>query len=57
MIDWLMLSRRASLSAAQDLPRWIDEGRQLVRILNASARTAKGRVPSLGVVASAQRDS
>ena len=54
---WLLLTRRAGLSTDHELARWIDEGRQLVRILSACTRTAKGRVPSLGVVASTDKPS
>lgn len=54
---WLLLTRRAGLSTGEELGRWIDEGRQLVRILSASARTAKGRVASLDGAASAHPTS
>jgi len=54
---WLMLTRRAVLSADHDLERWIDESRQLVRILSACVRTAKGRLPSLAVGAHADKVS
>ena len=53
---WLMLTHRASLSTDRELSRWIDESRQLVRILSASARTAKGRAPSLGMLKNADQD-
>lgn len=54
---WLLLARRAGLSTDEAVARWIEEGRQLVRILSASARTAKGRLASLGSVASAHQTS
>lgn len=46
-VYWLRLASRAGLAATQELGRWIDEGQQLVRILAASARTARGTVVSL----------
>lgn len=49
---WLLLTCRAGLSTDQELVRSIDESRQLVRILSASARTAKSRAESRETVAS-----
>lgn len=43
-VYWLRLASRAGLAATNELRHWLDEGQQLVRILGASARTAKGRV-------------
>lgn len=43
-VYWLKVVDRASLSTVQDLVHWMTEGRQLVAILTASARTAKARV-------------
>lgn len=43
-VYWLKLVSTAGLSSTNELAEWIDEGRQLVRILAASSRTAKGRV-------------
>ena len=54
---WLMLTGRAGLSTNQELAPWIDEGRQLVRILSACARTAKGRAPSLAALANPDQAS
>jgi four helix bundle protein len=42
-VYWLLLTERARLSGEYDVARWIDEGRHLVRILAASARTARTR--------------
>ena len=42
-VYWLKLIHRANRSSAEALTPWIEEGQQLVRILAASARTAKGR--------------
>lgn len=46
-VYWLRLATRAGLAATDELGHWIDEGQQLVRILAASVRTAKGRVVPL----------
>lgn len=51
---WLLLTRRAGLSTEPELARWIEEGRQLVRILSASARTARGRLAAHGGVSAHQ---
>lgn len=45
-VYWLKLTYRARLTSADVLTPWIEEGQQLVRILAASARTAKGRALS-----------
>jgi four helix bundle protein len=45
---WLLLAHRAGLSTGEEIERWIDEGRQLVRILSASARTARARHDTAG---------
>lgn len=42
-VYWLKVTSRAGISTTLDLARWIDEGHQLVRILGASARTAKSK--------------
>lgn len=42
-VYWLRLTSRAGIVTKFDLARWIDEGQQLVRILGASARTAKNK--------------
>lgn len=42
-VYWLRLTSRAGIVTKLDLARWIDEGQQLVRILGASARTAKNK--------------
>lgn len=44
---WLKVTGRAGLASQVDLERWISEGQQLVRILSASAQTARGRVVSI----------
>lgn len=40
-VYWLKVTQRASIATTVHLTRWIDEGQQLVRILGASARTAR----------------
>lgn len=52
-VYWLRLASRAGLSSTNELSHWTDEGQQLVRILAASARTAKGRVVSVNRAAGA----
>lgn len=52
-VYWLKLASRAGLSSTNELSHWTDEGQQLVRILAASARTARGRVVSVDRVAEA----
>lgn len=47
-VYWLKVVDRAQLSAAQDRVHWMEEGRQLVAILTASARTAKARLEARG---------
>jgi len=42
-VYWLKVTDRAGIRTTVDLARWIDEGQQLIRILRASARTAKGQ--------------
>jgi four helix bundle protein len=42
-VYWLKVTSRASIVTTLDLARWIDEGEQLVRILGASARTARNK--------------
>jgi four helix bundle protein len=42
-VYWLKIAGRARLGPTDDLGRWTEEGRQLVRILAACVRTAKGR--------------
>jgi len=42
-VYWLKVTSRAGIVTRIDLDRWIDEGQQLVRILGASARTAKNK--------------
>lgn len=46
-VYWLKVTSRAGITTTVDLARWIDEGRQLVRILAASARTAKTKAVAL----------
>lgn len=48
-VYWLRLAQRAGLQGAMELPHWTDEGRQLVRLLAACARTARGRVSATTV--------
>lgn len=43
-VYWLKVVDRARLSAARDRVHWMEEGRELVAILTASARTAKARL-------------
>ena len=52
-IYWLKVTHRAGVSVTPDVARWIDEGQQLVRILGASARTARGRGVAMGAPESA----
>lgn len=52
---WLKLSSRAGLSSQNQLAPWIDEGHQLVRILSASARTARHAVDSPAATSSANQ--
>jgi four helix bundle protein len=52
-VYWLRLATRAGLSSTNALTPWMDEGLQLVRILAASARTAKGRAVSIHTAAGA----
>ena len=42
-VYWLRVTDRAGIRTTVDLARWIDEGQQLIRILRASARTAKSQ--------------
>ena len=42
---WLRLIDRARLAPQEDLAHWIDEANQLLSILIAPARIARGRVP------------
>lgn len=46
-VYWLKVTSRAGIARTVDLVRWIDEGQQLVRILAASARTAKAKSVAL----------
>jgi four helix bundle protein len=52
-VYWLMIASRAGLGSTDDLARWTDEGRQLVRILAASVRTAKGKAVAASLEAEA----
>jgi four helix bundle protein len=47
-VYWLKIASRAGFSPTDDLIGWTEEGRQLVRILAACVRTAKGRACSTG---------
>lgn len=40
---WLKLTQRAQLATPEELDPWVQEAGELVRILAASARTARGR--------------
>lgn len=42
-VYWLKVTSRAGMVTTLDLAKWIDEGEQLVRILGASARTARNK--------------
>jgi four helix bundle protein len=42
-VYWLKVTSRAAIETTLDLARWIDEAEQLVRILGASARTARSK--------------
>jgi four helix bundle protein len=42
-VYWLKIAHRAQLVATPEVTRWIQEGEELVRILGASARTARTR--------------
>ena len=46
---------RAGLSRKEELARWPEEGKQLVRILAESVRTAKGRAVTIDVTAGASQ--
>lgn len=46
-VYWLKIAGRAGLSPTGELACWADEGRQLIRILAASVRTARGRAVSM----------
>lgn len=46
-VYWLKLAGRAGLSPTSELSCWTDEGRQLIRILGACVRTARGRAGSM----------
>ena len=42
-VYWLKIAGRAGLAPTGELACWTDEGRQLIRILVASVRTARGK--------------
>ena len=48
-VYWLRVAQRAGLQGTKDLACWTDEGRQLVRVLAACARTARGRASAVTV--------
>ena len=54
-VYWLKVTGRAGFSRKDELTRCTEEGHQLVRILAASVRTAKGRAVTMDVAASALR--
>lgn len=50
-VYWLKVAGRAGLSQRDELAGWAEEGRELVRILAASVRTARGKAVTMDVVA------
>ena len=56
-VYWLKITIRAGIKTTIDVARWIDEGQQLVRILGASARTARGSVVPLNAKAAAPQQT
>lgn len=53
-VYWLKITNRAGLKTTIDVAQLIDESQQLVRILGASARTARGQVVGMNAKAAAQ---
>lgn len=54
-VYWLKVARRAGFSREDEAAHWSDEGQQLLRILGASMRTAKGRAATVALATSPSR--